>query len=234
MRRADRLFEILLLLGRGKVLTARRLAERLEISERTVYRDVQDLMACGVPIDGEAGVGYVLRQGYHVPPLMFTPAELHALALGTRIVQGWVDRELAQAAQHALAKIEAALPAGLKPEIANLRLFAPTPTIPALLERTFSDLRKAIADNRKVRFAYHRADGAGSHRTVRPLGLFYWGAKWTLGSWCELREDFRDFRVDRVEALETLPGCFTHESGKTLRDYLQHVCATEPTDHSFP
>lgn len=227
MRRAERLFQILLLLGRGRVLTARRLAEALEVSPRTVYRDIQDLILSGVPIDGAAGVGYVLRRGFHVPPLMFTADELQALALGTRIVQSWADRELAAAAVNALAKIEAVLPPRLRPAIENLRLFAPDLSIPESLAQTLAALRKAVAEGRKVHFAYTRADGVSSQRTVWPLGLFYWGAKWTLASWCELRDDFRDFRVDRIADLQVLAERVAAEPGKTLQEYLRYVCATE-------
>ena len=110
MRRADRLFEIVLLLGRGRVMTARDLGERLEVSERTVYRDIQDLCTTGVPIEGEAGVGYRLRRGYQVPPMMFSEEELQALLFGADVAKTWGDPELARAAERILAKVDAVLP----------------------------------------------------------------------------------------------------------------------------
>lgn len=232
MRRADRLFQILLLLGRGKVTTAQRLATTLEISERTVYRDIQDLMACGVPIDGAAGVGYILRSGYQIPPLMFTAEELEALTLGTRVVQSWADKNLGQAADNALAKIEAALPPRLKKNAAEQRLFVPDFHVPPAVIEAMATVRGALNEQRKICFGYTRADGAPSERRVRPLGLFYWGGKWTLGAWCELRHDFRDFRLDRMHSVQSLAESFGPEPGKTLRDYFRHVCENTPTDET--
>jgi predicted DNA-binding transcriptional regulator YafY len=119
MRRADRLFEIIQLLRRMKLARARDLAEKLEVSERTIYRDVRDLMASGVPIEGEAGVGYVLRGGYDLPPLMFDKQEIEALVLGVRIVESWADAELAEAAGNVIAKVEAVIPERLRRHIAE-------------------------------------------------------------------------------------------------------------------
>ncbi|MBI3546482.1 MAG: YafY family transcriptional regulator [Gammaproteobacteria bacterium] len=232
MRRADRLFQILLLLGHGKVTTAQRLATALEISERTVYRDIQDLMACGVPIDGEAGVGYILRSGYQIPPLMFTAEELEALTLGTRVVQSWADKSLGLAADNALAKIEAALPPRLKKNTVEQRLFVPDFHVPPAVTAAMATLRGALHAQRKVGFGYTRADGAPSARQVRPLGLFYWGGKWTLGAWCELRHDFRDFRLDRMHDVQSLVENFRPEPGKTLQDYLRRVCENTPPDQA--
>lgn len=232
MRRADRLFQILLLLGRGKVTTAQRLAATLEISERTVYRDIQDLMACGVPIDGEAGVGYILRGGYHVPPLMFTAEELEALTLGASVVQSWADKNLGLAADNALAKIEAALPPRLKKNTVEQRLFVPDFHVPPAVTEAMATLRGALNAQRKIGFGYTRADGAPSERQVRPLGLFYWGGKWTLGAWCELRRDFRDFRLDRMQHVQSLAESFGPEPGKTLQDYFLHVCKNTQTDEA--
>lgn len=232
MRRADRLFQILLLLGRGKVWTAQRLAVTLEISERTVYRDIQDLMRCGVPIDGEAGVGYLLRRGYQVPPLMFTRDELEALALGASIVQSWADKALGDAADKALAKIEAVVPGDLKNSDAKRKLFVPDFHVPAVVTERLGILRRAIGEQRRVQLSYRRADGEASQRTVHPLGLFYWGAAWTLGAWCELRAAFRGFRLDRIEHQQLLPGHFSAAPGKTLADYLRHVCNETDNIHS--
>jgi predicted DNA-binding transcriptional regulator YafY len=224
MRRADRLFQIILYLRRRRISTARDLARALEVSERTIYRDVQELSACGLPIESAAGVGYRLRRGFELPPLMFDRDELQALRLGARMVRAWADAGLSQAAGNALRKIEAVLPEGLADsDETRETLFAPhLHPYPVPLVGL---LRRAAADRRKCGFTYTRPDGATSVRTVRPLGLFYWGAAWTLLAWCELRNDFRSFRLDRVSAPEIAEESFTPEPGKTLEDFFQRLGA---------
>ena len=225
VRRSDRLFQIILLLGRNKVLTARYLAENLAVSERTIYRDIRDLALSGVPIEGEAGVGFMLRKGYQIPPLMFNEEELQALVLGARVVQSWADPELAQAARLLLAKVEAVLPIAMKPKLDHSPLLVPDFHIPAAMTISLAELRHAIAGTFKVNFRYTRADGEKSERIVCPLGLFYWGASWTLGAWCELRENFRTFRIDRTQDVQILTDRFSVETGKRLQDYLIYVGA---------
>lgn len=221
MRRADRLFRIVLLLGRGRAVTARELAEALEVSERTIYRDVADLVASGVPVDGAAGVGYLMRKGYHLPPLMFDAEELAALALGSRMVRGWADPALGRAAERALLKIEAVLPAQRKVGAGDTALIVPDFHVPPAMVAPLGILRRAIRDGRKLRFGYRRADGEGSRRTVWPLGLFFWGETWTLGGWCELRGEFRSFRIDRMAAPEVLDERFESAGGRSLEDYIR-------------
>jgi predicted DNA-binding transcriptional regulator YafY len=221
MRRADRLFQIVLLLGRGRVVTARDLATALEVSERTIYRDVADLCLSGVPVEGEAGVGYLLRGGYHLPPLMFDPEELAALALGSRMVKGWSDPELGRAAERALLKIEAALPERLRNDRTRDALLVPGFHVPAAVVGPLAIMRRAIAASSKLRFGYTRADGVVTERVVWPLGLFFWGEAWTLGAWCELREDFRTFRLDRMTHIETMAERFSTDGGRRLEDYLR-------------
>lgn len=218
MRRADRLFQIVLLLGRSRAVTARELAESLGVSERTIYRDVSDLSLSGVPVEGEAGVGYLLRGGYRLPPLMFDEEELTALALGSRMVRGWSDPELGRAAERALLKIEAVLPDRLRSSRARDALLVPDFHVPAAMAAPLGLLRQAIGSSRKVRFGYRRADGVTSERSVWPLGLFFSGEHWTLGGWCELREAFRTFRIDRMQKLEATGEGF---SGRNLEDYLR-------------
>jgi predicted DNA-binding transcriptional regulator YafY len=217
MRRADRLFQIVLFLRRRRVSTARDLAAALEVSERTIYRDVQDLSACGLPIESAAGVGYRLRRGFELPPLMFDREELQALRLGARMVRSWADRDLSQAASNALRKIEAVLPADL--EDAGETLFAPH--IGPYPVGLVGLLRRAAVERRKAQFLYSPPAGAASRRTVRPLGLFYWGAVWTLLAWCELRQDFRNFRLDRIAETEITGEIFAAEPGKNLEDFLR-------------
>jgi predicted DNA-binding transcriptional regulator YafY len=223
MRRADRLFRIVQLLRRRKLTTAKQLADELEISERTVYRDVADLVASGVPIRGEAGVGYVLERGFDLPPLMFTEDELEALVLGVRVVESWGDATLANAARLVVQKVEAVLPERLQDRIGKAPLFAPGFHVPAESARELGTLRRAIKERRKARMSYVDRTQAATERTVRPLGLFFWGASWTVAAWCELRQGFRGFRLDRVQKLELTDQRFEDEAGQTLTDFFDHV-----------
>ena len=223
MRRADRLFRIVQLLRRRKLTTAKLLADELEISERTVYRDVADLVASGVPIRGEAGVGYALERGFDLPPLMFTEDELEALVLGVRVVESWGDATLANAARLVVQKVEAVLPERLQDRVGKAPLFAPGFHVPAESARELSTLRRAIRERRKARMSYVDRAQAATERTVRPLGLFFWGASWTVAAWCELRQGFRGFRLDRVQKLELTEQRFEDEAGQTLADFFDHV-----------
>ena len=223
MRRADRLFQIVLLLGRGRVVTARQMAEELEVSERTVYRDITDLMAAGTPIDGEAGVGYRMRPGYQVPPLMFDGEELEALALGASMVRAWADTELARAAGRVLAKVDAVLPDRLRGRWDKETLLAPDFFVSPETVNGMPQLRKAIDQRLMAHMSYEREDGEPSERVVWPLGLVFWGSKWTLGAWCELRGDFRSFRLDRIRSLELLPSQFPDMAGRRFKDYIAHA-----------
>jgi predicted DNA-binding transcriptional regulator YafY len=222
VRRADRLFQIIQRLRRRRTVTAAQLAEGLGVTVRTVYRDVRDLTASGVPIRGEAGVGYALQRGFDMPPLMLDENEVEALVLGARVVRGFADAGLAAAAEDLLAKVEAVLPAHLRQRVSESALhalnFHESPTERA----TLGALRGAIRAQRKVAFAYQDRKSAASRRTVRPLGLFYLGPVWQLGAWCELRQDFRNFRLDRLTELEVTPERFEVERGRTLPDLFEH------------
>lgn len=220
VRRADRLFQIVQQLRSGRLMTAARLADRLEVSVRTIYRDIRDLSLSGVPIEGEAGVGYMLRGGFDVPPLMFNADEVESLVLGARLVKAWGGKELALAASEALDKIEAALPERLRHRVNSPRLFAPSwesegpaPHLDAL--------RQAINGRQVIRIRYQSLEEVGTQRCVWPLGLFFWGKIWTLVSWCELRQDYRSFRVDRVQALEQVGREFAESEQISLRQYLR-------------
>ncbi|MBS1830996.1 MAG: YafY family transcriptional regulator [Acidobacteria bacterium] len=223
MRRADRLFELLLWLRRNRAVTAAELARRVEVSERTIYRDIGDLMACGVPIDGEAGVGYRLHPGFELPPLMFTKEELDALRTGARIVESWADPRMARAAQSALARIEAVLPEKARAAQRETPVYAPGYFIDPVLRERFGVLREASEQLRVVELLYHDAAGQGTRRSVQPLGLFYWGASWTLAAWCELREGFRTFRLDRIAELRVTDRLFPREPGRDLASYIATV-----------
>ena len=221
MRRADRLFEIIQLLRRKPTVKAREIAAALEVSERTIYRDVRDLMATGVPIEGEAGVGYVLKAGYDLPPLMFKEQEIEALVLGARIVESWADQELAAAATDAIAKIEAVIPQSLRDYMARTALLAPDNHFMEPLSFDLAGLRRAVRSQLKVHFRYQDVLQKPSERTVRPLSLAYFGPVWVLAAWCELRDDFRTFRLDRIAAFSITGERFKTERGKSLHDFLK-------------
>lgn len=221
MRRADRLFEIIQILRRKPTVKAREIAEALEVSERTIYRDVRDLMATGVPIEGEAGVGYVLKPGFDLPPLMFKEQEIEALVLGARIVESWADKELSLAATDAIAKIEAVVPQALRGYMADTALLAPALHAMEPLSFDLAELRRAIRSHLKVRFRYADVLRKKSERTVRPLSLAYFGPVWVLAAWCELRDDFRTFRLDRIRNFEITSDRFRTERGKSLHDFLK-------------
>lgn len=221
MRRADRLFQIIQLLrGRRRAVTAKELAEELEISERTVYRDIRDLVASGTPIEGAAGVGYTLRSGYDLPPLMFDETEIEALVLGARVVAAFGDEELARGARSVLSKVEAVVPKRLRPLLSEAALYAPRVESRRADGEALIAVRTALSSRTKLRLVYRREDGLESERIVWPLGAFFWGHAWTLTAWCELRDGFRTFRLDRIARVEATGERFGEEPGRTLRDYL--------------
>ena len=220
MRRADRLFQIIQGLHHERAVTARQLGEQLEVSERTIYRDIQDLSLSGVPITGETGRGYRLMKGFHLSPLMFNEEELAALLLGARMVQAWTDKSLARAAHQAMAKIEHVIPDHLKPELERQEIMVPTFPFSLPVSDELELLRGAIKQQQKVNFEYRREDDQKSVRIVHPLGLFYWGKVWTLVAWCELRDSFRHFRLDRMSNIAGLEARFATVEGRTLQDFL--------------
>lgn len=223
MRRADRLFRIVQLLRSARLQTARNLAEKLQVSQRTVYRDVQDLQLSGVPIEGEAGIGYTLRRDFDIPPLMFDREEITALVLGARMVQAWGGMQLTEAANRALRKIEAVLPGDLREAIDEVLLYAPGYRAPVALRSKLDTLHSAAQERHVVLVAYSREDGQQSVRRLHPLALYFWGGTWTLAAWCELRNDFRSFRVDRMRHLESLGEVFSPKPGQMLADFLLRV-----------
>ncbi|MDB5870703.1 MAG: YafY family transcriptional regulator [Ramlibacter sp.] len=218
MRRADRLFHIIQLIRGRRLTTAAYMAERLEVSERTIYRDVADLQHQGVPIEGEAGVGYRLGAGFDLPPMMFTQDEAKALVASVRMAQVWLDPVLAQGAQDALGKILSVLPADARVAAEALAVYAPQGGLPQAAQRTLQTLREAVHERCKVFINYRDLADKPSERTLRPLGCFYWGKVWTLAAWCEQRNDFRSFRVDRVTYVRRLEERFRDEPGRTLAD----------------
>ena len=221
MRRADRLFRIVQYLRGRRLTTAAFLAGRLGVSLRTVYRDVRDLSLSGVPIEGEAGVGYRLKAGFDVPPLMFTLNEIEALAIGARMVEAWGGPVLADSARTAIEKIVAALPAERRVAVEQTRLYAPNFHVDAAAMARLESVRAAIGERRVLRLDYRDAQGRGSERRVWPIALYFWGGTWTLGAWCETRENWRNFRVDRIAELAALERRYPDQAGRRLADYLR-------------
>jgi predicted DNA-binding transcriptional regulator YafY len=223
MRRADRLFQIVQTIRGRRLTTAAHLAQRLEVSERTIYRDVADLQTQGVPIEGEAGVGYRLGKGFDLPPLMFTTQEAQALVAAVRIAQSWLDPALAAASVDALSRVMSVLPSAERAAAESLLIIVPPVGLEPGTQRLLQQLREAAQSKHLAHITYRDAKDASSERTVRPLGVFYWGAVWTLAAWCEVREGFRSFRIDRIETLDVLERHFADEPDKTLADLLRKV-----------
>ncbi len=223
MRRAERLFQLVQLIRGRRLTTAAFLAQRLEVSERTVYRDVADLMAQGVPIEGEAGVGYRMRTGFDLPPLMFTKDEAQALVASVRLAQPRLDVALSRHAEAALSKILAVLPAAARAAAESLAVYAPMVGIDEATRQRLETLRVATEARHKLALVYIDLKEQRSERVLRPLGCFYWGSVWTLAAWCETRAGFRSFRVDRITHLQVLDERFRDEPGKTLADLFRLV-----------
>jgi predicted DNA-binding transcriptional regulator YafY len=205
MRRAERLFRIIEKLRPGRLMTARDLATSLEVSERTIYRDIAHLVGSGVPVEGEAGVGYLMRDGYDLPPVMFSEEEIVALTAGARMVVAWGGASMARGAESALEKIAAVVPDPLRARAERLSLHALGGIPPGHAIRETIDAIEAATDvPHRVRIAYTDEADRQTDRVVRPLGLWFWGKVWTLVAWCELRHDFRMFRIDRIGDIAVL------------------------------
>src|SRR5262249_8836113 len=195
------------------------------VSPRTVYRDVADLQLSGIPIEGEAGVGYTLRRGSDVPPLMFTRAELEALVVGARFTEAFAGERLAVAARPALVEVEAGLPDELRRRTERSRVLVPAARREAM-RADLDALHDAIERRRLVSFAYVRPDGARSDRDVEPVCLAFWGSAWTLGAWCRMRGDFRNFRLDRMSGMRVREETFPDDPARGLRAFLASVGAS--------
>ncbi|MEO0601299.1 MAG: YafY family protein [Myxococcota bacterium] len=222
---ADRLYRLLAFLRRRRrPVTARTLAEHLEVSVRTVYRDIRDLVANDVPIRGEAGVGYVLDRGTELPPVTFDAEEIQALVFGARLSERFTDPALRAASRSALDKLAAVLPSGAR-HIDGTPLYAiPSPFLagtdrPAALGM----LREAVVGRKAVTLTYTSDAGATTRRTVCPLGLWFWGRTWTVAGWCELREGYRNFRVDRIDDPVVEDRTFPDAPPTTMDAYMAHI-----------
>lgn len=218
MRRADRLFQIVQHLRARRLTTASQLSSWLQVSRRTIYRDIQDLSLSGVPVEGEAGVGYRLSRGFDLPPIMFTFDEVEALVAGLRMVESWGGPSLGAASRSALSKVALALPRARRSTVEDTRLFAPDFHIDKSTGDTLDAIRQAVGEKRRLTFDYVDRGKKPSSRSVRPLGLFYWGATWTVAAWCESRRDFRNFRLDRMSAVAA-GDAFPLEPCQSLHDF---------------
>jgi len=222
VRKSERLFKLVTQLqGRRTAITAQTLAEELGVAMRTVYRDIQALVLSGVPIDGEAGVGYRLRAGYDLPPLMFQAEEVTALLIGSRMVQAWTDPDLARAAKEAEAKILAALTPQMLIEIS--RLPYRIPVYERAENRVHRMLRKACESHQKVSVVYKDMKQKESTRKLWPLGMMGWGDHWTLLAWCEKRDDYRNFRFDRIQDIAVLTEHYPLHPQRNLEHYLTQI-----------
>jgi predicted DNA-binding transcriptional regulator YafY len=220
MRRSDRLFDIIQRLRTAsKPTTAASLAEELEVTPRTVYRDIATLQARRVPIEGAAGVGYVLRKGFDLPPLMFTIDEIEAIAVGARLVRRLKDPKLQEAANTVLAKVTVVVPERLRQHIADTPVYV-SPGMTAEAEGAdLAEMRAAIRDSRKLYVAYADAQGRRTNRVIWPIAMAYYVDVTLVGAWCELRADYRNFRVERIQSSKVLDEHFDQHGGKLFREW---------------
>lgn len=225
MHKSERLFQLVnILKGRRFAITSRELAIRLQVSQRTIYRDIQHLQSSGVPVEGEAGTGYLIAN-YDLPPMMFNVEELQALLLGSKMVSAWTDPQLAAHAQSAIAKINAVLPEQLKQQVEELPYLVSAFSHDKNHQATTLLLRQAINGKVCVKIDYQDANQQASFRIVEPLGLVYWGSKWTLIAFCQLRSDYREFRLDRVQTINQSNELFVTSENKCLAHYMALVKA---------
>ena len=218
MRRAERLFRLVSELRARGVCRAEDLAAYFEISVRTVYRDIAHLQGSGLPIEGEAGVGYLLRPGFDLPAMTFTFEQLDALAIGLSFVEVAGDTSLSEAAREVRAKLQASLPEPEKRKLENAPLFASRRDGRAAPSTKV--IRRAIRERNILRLCYADADGSLSDRRVRPLAIWAFTEGWLFAGWCELRKDFRAFRLDRIVALEDTGERFADKPDQNLHAYL--------------
>lgn len=220
--RALRLIELLeLLRSRRGIIKAESMARDLGVSVRTVYRDIAALQAAGAPVVGEAGVGYQFQQGFFLPPLTLTADEAEAIAFAMQMVRSWGDDDLATAGTRALAKIRHVASSNAKEKFSASRLFALASTGSPAAPENLSLFRKAIAQRQVVALCYRDGAERSTRRNIWPLGLMFLGTSWILLAWCEMRQDFRDFRLDRVASAKTTGRWFKPSRGKQLEDALK-------------
>ena len=217
MRKSDRLFQLTNILRTHQPITAKELADKLSVSIRTIYRYIDDLSVSGIPVYGEAGVGYRLADGFELPPLQLTKLEMEALVSGVQFIAAMTGKRLADPARSLLNKIEASAD---NEQRAEQRVWFPYSKQESREYRVWSQIHDAIDAGQWIDIHYRAASDEITQRVVYPLGVFYWGGKWTVTSWCQLRNDYRDFRVDRIQSIKTIMGIDPPASHVTLNAYL--------------
>jgi predicted DNA-binding transcriptional regulator YafY len=219
--RADRLFDVIQVLRAAKKpVTAAQLADELEVTVRTIYRDVATLQARRVPIEGAPGLGYVLRKGFDLPPLMFTVDEVEAITVGARLVQRLRDSELQQAAKRVLDKVTVVLPESLRSHVTGAPFYVSSGSAVSPRGVDVAQVRSAIRDRRKMRISYVDEKSKRTRRTIWPLAMAYYVDVTLIGAWCELRKDFRNFRVERIAESRVLAQRFQDHNGQKLAEWL--------------
>ncbi len=219
MRKADRLFQLTNLIRARQPITAKKIALELNVSIRTVYRYIDDLSVSGIPIYGTTGIGYQLDADFELPPLNLTEKELEALLLGVKMVNSWTGHKTAQAAALLATKIAAVVP---KKQLNNYSeiVFAPD-FIHLEKKQLWETIHVAIKKRSILTIQYLSLDNITTNRTIYPLGLVYWGGKWTVATWCEKRKDFRSFRLDRIEKITNRQEHFDLTNKINLKVYLK-------------
>lgn len=221
MRRSDRLFDIIQRLRTARSpVTAAAIAAELEVTPRTVYRDIAALQASRVPIEGAAGLGYVLRRGYDLPPLMFTADEVEAVLVGMRLLGRTRDPGLQQAAESVLSKLAAVLPEPLRGSLDTPPFHVSEGGAREPGAISLAELRVAIREANKLRITYRDLGGTASERVIRPVAIEYYVEVTLLCAWCELRNDYRHFRADRIEAAAVLSDSFAADRERLLSGWL--------------
>src|SRR6478736_4530428 len=228
MNRIDRLTAILIQLQSKKIVKADEIATRFEISLRTVYRDVKALMEAGVPIGSEAGTGYFIVDGYHLPPVMFTQDEASAMMMAGKLVERMTDHSVRTAFDGALMKIKAGLNAAQKDHLEilqdHIEVLRPHMSLPAQEGSFLTELQKAVAAKQVLQLHYtSNHQNEQTFRDVEPIGLFYYSAAWHLIAWCRLRNGFRDFRCDCIKELKVLSEIFSPRSISTMQEYFNSL-----------
>lgn len=222
-RRADRLFQIVQILRGRRLTTAALLAQRLAVSERTIYRDIRDLSLSGVPVEGEAGSGYRLMAGFDLPPLMLTHRESEALMVAIRLLKTWGGDSLSRELESAQEKVLAILPEESRRKAEQTRIYAPDLGTSPHSRSAFDLIHQAVSAQQVLALHYRDEAGHLSSRDIQPLGLFSWGEHWLLVAWCERREDYRCFRLDRCLQITPLNRRFRETIDRSLRDFLRKV-----------
>lgn len=222
MNRVDRLHAILVHLQSKRRVTAQELADRFSLSLRTVYRDVKALEESGIPIIGESGIGYSVMEGYRLPPVMFTQEEAASLLLGSKLVERFTDVSVRKHFDSAMYKIKAVLRSTDKDYVEEMdrRIAVQTGPVDAFEQLHISAMRQAIVDKKVIQMEYYSNREETTNREAEPIGLLYYGQSWHFIGWCRLRNDYRDFRLDRIRKLVIKDERFDETAHPSLSDYL--------------